>query len=215
VNLRGAAVFLDFDGTVTTYDTGLYLLEQLAAPEWRAIEQRYLAGEIGSRECMVGQWDLVPRDRDRIESVTRAVPLDPGFPALVDHLRSAGATVTIVSDGYGFRAREVAADAGLPVLTNDVDWATFEIRFPDQDPSCPCAACGTCKQAPIREAQSRGAGTVLIGDGASDAKAAELADVVFAKDRLAGWCRDRGRAFTPFSDLTDLVSTLVKDADLS
>lgn len=215
MDLRGASVFLDFDGTITTQDTGLHLLERLASEGWRQIEHRYLSGEIGSRQCMVAQWALLPRDRNLIEAVTREVPLDPGFPLLVAHLRSVGADVTIVSDGYGFRAQEVAAQAHLPVLTNAIDWDTFEIRFPNSDASCPCGACGTCKQAPIRAARRLGATTVLIGDGASDAKAAEIVDVVYAKDRLAEWCQNKGIPHRRFSDLGDLVAQLGTEAERS
>ncbi len=199
---------MDFDGTITTSDTGLHLLERLAPAAWRTIEAAYVAGEIGSRACMTAQWALLERDRERIEAVTREVPLDEGFEPLVGLLREAGCELTIVSDGYGFYAREVAAAMGLPVLTNDVDWVNFEVVFPPRADACPCDACGTCKQAPIRAARARGKTTVLIGDGTSDAKAAELADVVFAKGSLATWCRTAGRAHAEFRDLTDLAAQL-------
>jgi 2-hydroxy-3-keto-5-methylthiopentenyl-1-phosphate phosphatase len=202
---------LDFDGTVSTYDTGLHLLERLASAEWRAIEDRYLSGEIGSRECMGLQWQLLPHDRDLLEAVAREVPLDPGFAGLVERLRVWGAELTIVSDGYGFRAREVAVAAGVPVRTNAVDWERFELVFANSDASCPCAACGTCKQGPIRAAQRRGVTTVLIGDGASDAKAAEVADYVYAKAGLATWCDQRGIKHRSFTSLTDLLPLLESD----
>jgi 2-hydroxy-3-keto-5-methylthiopentenyl-1-phosphate phosphatase len=208
MDLRGASVFLDFDGTVTSYDTGVHLLERLAPGRWTHIEERYLSGEIGSRECMAAQWELVPRNRELIESVTREVPLDPGLPSLLAFLRSVDAEVTIVSDGYGFFAQEVGEEAGLRVLTNVIDWDSFEIVFPNRDDSCPCAVCWTCKQAPIRAAQESGRRTVLIGDGTSDAKAAQVADVVFAKDHLAKWCQQVGIAYWAFADLTDLAAQL-------
>jgi HAD superfamily phosphoserine phosphatase-like hydrolase len=208
VDLKGAAVFLDFDGTVSTDDTGIHLLERLAPPEWMEVEQQYLAGGIGSRECMARQWKLLPRNRQRIEAAAREVPLDPGFPALVAHLRAMGADVTMVSDGYGFRAAEVAREADLAILTNSIDWDAFEVVFAGNGAACPCAACGTCKQAPLRAAQASGATTVLVGDGASDAKAAEIADFVFAKGTLADWCAREGIAHQRFTDLFDLVTQL-------
>jgi 2-hydroxy-3-keto-5-methylthiopentenyl-1-phosphate phosphatase len=45
---------------------------------------------------------------------------------------------------------------------------------------------------------------VLIGDGASDRKAALLADVVFAKGPLASWCVAFGVACTPFDTLGEV-----------
>ena len=74
------------------------------------------------------------------------------------------------------------------MLTDAVDFATGELRFPHEDRCCPCSSCGVCKQAPIKDAEYRGRTTVLVGDGASDRKAALLADVVLAKGPLASWC---------------------------
>ena len=107
---------------------------------------------------------------------------------------AAGAEITVVSDGFGFYVEEACAPLGLEVLTNAVDFSTRELRFPHEDRCCPCSTCGVCKQAPIKDAKYRGQTTVLIGDGASDRKAALLADVVFAKDSLADWCTAFGVA---------------------
>ena len=87
--------------------------------------------------------------------------------------------------GSASTSRTRVAPLGLDVLTNAVDFTTRELLFPHEDRCCPCSSCGVCKQAPIKDAQYRGQTTVLIGDGASDRKAALLADVVFAKDALA------------------------------
>ena len=91
----------------------------------------------------------------------------------------------MISDGFGFYVQDACAQLGIPVITNAVDWATGALEFPNQDRCCACSSCGTCKQAPIKDARHRGRTTVLIGDGTSDRKAALLADVVFAKAELA------------------------------
>ena len=214
MDLRTVSVFLDFDGTITTVDTGVHLLDRLAPKSWRQIEELYKSGRIGSRECMVRQWQLLPRDRSAIEATVAEVPLDEGVVDLVDHLRSGGAEVTILSDGYGFRAEEVGRELGVAVITNGIDWDAHEVLFPNGSGTCACADCGTCKRAPIEAAQRRGRRTVLVGDGASDSKAAAAADVVFAKAELARWCRSNGIGFRPFDCLADvLVAMRVDDRD--
>jgi 2-hydroxy-3-keto-5-methylthiopentenyl-1-phosphate phosphatase len=45
---------------------------------------------------------------------------------------------------------------------------------------------------------------VLVGDGASDRKAALLADVVFAKGALASWCASNGVPHIRFERLADV-----------
>jgi 2,3-diketo-5-methylthio-1-phosphopentane phosphatase len=208
LDLTRVAVFVDFDGTVSEADTGVHLLQRLGAPGWSDVSEAYRRGEIGSRECLLDEWDLLPKDENLLRSVAREVPIDPGAAPLLDALRAAGAEVTMVSDGFGIRADEVAAELGVPLLSNAADWTTGRLEFPFEDRCCACSSCGTCKQAPIKDARRRGLTTVLIGDGTSDRKAALLADVVFAKGPLADWCEHNGVPHRRFERLADVQAAL-------
>jgi len=204
-DLSETTVFLDFDGTVTKADTGVHLLSRLVDDSvWRPVEEAYVRGDIGSRECLVAEWAMLPRDEALIRSVAGEVSIDPGFGSLVSGLRAAGAEVVVVSDGFGFQAREVCAAVGVHCVTNDVDWSTFALVFPNEDRCCPCSTCGTCKQAPVKDARARQRRTVLVGDGASDRKAAVLVDELYAKDGLAYWCDDAGVRYEWFDCLDDV-----------
>src|SRR3954464_14324957 len=182
VDLSRAAVFLDYDGTISTQDTGVALLERFAPPAWRDIDDEYVRGEIGSRICLLDEWDLLPKDEAQLRAAAAEVPLDPGVDGLVTALRAAGAEVAVVWDGFGFYVHERLAHLALPIVTNDVDWTSGALEVPQAARCCACSSCGTCKQAPIKDAKHRGRTTVMVGDGASDQKAALLADVLFAKD---------------------------------
>jgi 2-hydroxy-3-keto-5-methylthiopentenyl-1-phosphate phosphatase len=209
VDLSRAAVFLDYDGTISTQDTGVALLERFAPPAWRDIDDEYVRGEIGSRICLLDEWDLLPKDEVQLRAAAAEVPLDPGVDGLVTALRAAGAEVAVVSDGFGFYVHERLAHLALPIVTNDVDWTSGALEFPNADRCCACSSCGTCKQAPIKDAKHRGRTTVMVGDGASDQKAALLADVLFAKDGLARWCDRAGVAYHPFTTLADVHAVLI------
>ncbi len=117
----------------------------------------------------------------------------------------------MVSDGFGFYVHERLGHLGVPIVTNDVDWTTGALVFPNEDRCCACSSCGTCKQAPIKDAKRQGRTTVLVGDGASDQKAALLADVLFAKDGLAQWCTRNDVAFRPFETLGDVHAGLFSE----
>ena len=204
LDLSRTSVFLDFDGTISTVDVGVHVLTRAAPDGWRAVDAQFRRGTIDSRECILDEWELVQGDEATLRAIAAEVELDPGVGPLVDALRSAGAEVTVVSDGFGFYVEDAVRPFGLDVLTNAVDFTTRELQFPHEDRCCPCASCGTCKQAPLKDAQHRGRSTMLIGDGASDRKAALLADVVFAKDALASWCAAFGVEFVPFATLADV-----------
>jgi 2-hydroxy-3-keto-5-methylthiopentenyl-1-phosphate phosphatase len=46
---------VDFDGTVSLTDTTDHLLDRFSGPEWLEVEQDWVAGRIGSRECLARQ----------------------------------------------------------------------------------------------------------------------------------------------------------------
>jgi 2,3-diketo-5-methylthio-1-phosphopentane phosphatase len=209
LDLSRTSVFVDFDGTISTVDVGMHLLERAASPAWWDLHEQFERGEIGSRECIFDEWELVDSDESTLRAIASEVALDPGFEPLVSALRGAGAELTVVSDGFGFYVHDACAPFGVDVLTNDVDFASGALLFPHEDRCCPCSSCGVCKQAPIKDASARGQSTVLIGDGASDRKAALLADVVFAKGTLAAWCSAFGVACTPFETLADVHRALL------
>ena len=96
------------------------------------------------------------------------------------------------------------------MFTNEVDFTTGTISYPYFDETCPCGLCGTCKQAPMREAKSRGRTVVFVGDGVSDRRAAPLADRLYAKDRLAEWCDETALPYVPFATLGDVAADLLK-----
>ncbi len=208
LDLEHTAVFFDFDGTITHADSGIHLLQRLGSIGWDEASAAYARGEIGSRECLLDEWDKLPHDQAKLRAAAREVEVDPGFVPLLDALRSAGAQVTVVSDGFGFYAEEVCAAIGVPLLTNTVDWSTGELVFPHEDRCCPCSTCGVCKQAPVKDASHAGLTTVLVGDGTSDRKAALLSDVVFAKGALAQWCAMSDIPHTPFATLTEVHATI-------
>ena len=144
-DLSRTTVFLDFDGTVTTVDSGVHLLSRLVDESvWRPVDDAYVRGSIGSRECLVREWAMLPRDESLVRSVAAEVPIDPGFHPLVRDLRAADAEVVVVSDGFGFLAREVCAGVGVECVTNDVDWSTFALTFPNEDRCCPCSRHRCC-----------------------------------------------------------------------
>mgnify|MGYP003294992178 CR=1 FL=1 len=137
------------------------------------------------------------------------------FPGFVDSVRARGATVEVVSDGFGFYVASNLAALGV----NDVCIATNENRvgegsagmsFPFGHPSC--FVCGTCKRERVRLHQASGRVVVFIGDGSSDRYAAAHADVVFAKGSLARICTAEGWPFTSWESFAD-VATRVELGD--
>jgi len=208
----GVRVFVDFDGTISVGDTTDHILESFADPSWRMIEADWVAGRIGSRECLARQIDLVRASPEALDAFVRDATIDPHFAGFVALCGAYGLPITVVSDGLDRIATAMLARAGLnlPVVANHLEWLgarRWRLGFPHAAADCRATA-GHCKCATIA-AEPAGL-RVLIGDGRSDFCAAAGADLVIAKSALAEHCAGSGIAFKPFANFADASLILAR-----
>lgn len=184
-------VLVDFDGTIAPIDTTDLLLETFAEPEWRAIENDWKAGRIGSRECLVRQIDLVRASPAEFDAFIDALEIDPGFARFVNLAQGLGHAVAIVSDGLDRTIRSVLERHGIDVayFANRLEWRggdRWRLTFPHAKSDC-ASLSGNCKCA-FAEGEPRQL-KILVGDGRSDFCLAGRADLVLAKNSLLKHCR--------------------------
>lgn len=209
-------ILCDFDGTISTEDVIDGLLNRFGRPGWQALEDDWVAGRIGSRECMQGQVALLDVSREELDAHLDTLQIDPAFPAFVAAARARGHDVSIVSDGLDYAIQRILARHGLDDLQVAANrWnATDDPRRwrLDSPYSVPGCASGTCKCTCVESASPTSASPVLlIGDGRSDFCASGAADLVFAKGKLAAHCREQKfphHAIVGFADAIDLLRRL-------
>ena len=85
-------IVCDFDGTITGTDVIDNILQRFADASWEAIEDQWMKGEIGSRECLRRQLSLVQASPAQLLAYFDSVDIDPDFPDFVDHVISLGAS---------------------------------------------------------------------------------------------------------------------------
>jgi 2,3-diketo-5-methylthio-1-phosphopentane phosphatase len=208
---------IDFDGTVAPTDTVDALLEQFADPEWRRIEEDWVAGRINSRECMAAQLALVAADRPALEDFFRSVVIDPAFAEFVRYATTF-ADLAVVSDGVDYPIRQALQGLCDPPISVFANRLTFrpgglELSFPYADAACSVKS-GLCKCAVTRAIDAgRGLTTVLIGDGRSDQCIARIADYVLAKGSLIAFCEAEQIPYMPFETFSDVL-TMIRGWDI-
>ncbi len=208
--MNNVHVFVDFDGTVTNVDSTDLLLERFADPSWRVIEEAWVSGAIGSRECIARQIQLLQITPDGLEDFAASVRTDPHFPDFVAFCRRHAVPVTILSDGLDRVIARVLArlDLDIPFIANrmrHVAGSQWALEFPNAKGDCASLA-GTCKCAAMRSGPA--ARRVLIGDGQSDFCAATSADIVLAKHKLTNFCVERDIPHIVFSNFRDAAAIL-------
>ena len=213
-----AVVVLDFDGTITLRDATDAILDAFADPKWLQIEDAWLSGHIGSRECLAAQMALVNATSEQVDCLLDDISVDPGLAVLLDTCAALAAPVHIVSDGFDYCIARILGRPDLNLLTRltDSHIVSSSLRpngrrwlasFPH--PPEPCAhGCATCKPRAMDCLKGVGAVTVFVGDGMSDRWAANSANIVFAKDKLAVACDKASIAYTPYRTLAAVAEDI-------
>ena len=188
-----STVFIDFDGTIADNDVTDTLLERFAAPEWKTIEDEWLAGKIGARECMAKQIGLLKASPADLAKCLDEMKIDPAFPDFIHMLEHQGVDVSIVSDGLDYSIRSILKRYGLEnisIFANRLLYSgnnNWQLQFPFKNAACPAGNCKCRHFANIKNGFA-----LYIGDGTSDFCAAEKADLVLAKGKLADYCAING-----------------------
>ena len=203
------SVLVDFDGTIAVEDTTDLLLERFADPQWRKVEADWVAGRIGSRECLSRQIDLVRASALEIDRLADGVAVDPSFADFVATGRSFGLKIVVGSDGFDRVIARVLQRIGiaLPVVSNRLvpsEDNRWRAEFPhflghcrSQSGNCKCAIFGS-SSAPM----------ILVGDGRSDFCPAAQATLVLAKKTLAMHCQKSGIDHIKISGFSDATLAL-------
>lgn len=211
-------LFIDFDGTISKRDVIDRILEEFADERWLEWEEKWVKGEIGSRECLKEQFALVRAAPEQLNEFLATLELDEGFLPLVDFCFESNIKIHIVSDGFDYYIRRMLEKA-IPNLQrlNEINvWAniltaTGKNRWQTEFPYLPevCAdGCATCKPQVMEINNLSAAPSIFVGDGLSDRFAAQAANVVFAKGKLKDFCAENRIPLTEYNNLRQVAESL-------
>lgn len=185
--------FCDFDGTVTKEDVIDRILEEFADPMWKDIEESWVNGEIGSRDCLAMQTRLIQAtERDLLDFVD-GIDIDETFIDFARYCRGTGVEIIILSDGIDLFIKSILNRYGLNdirVFSNSLGSTAegCEMFFPYSLEDC-LSRSGICKCKMMEELSSPLSLNILVGDGRSDFCIARKANLTFAKSALLDFCR--------------------------
>lgn len=189
-------VICDFDGTITKRDTLDVFLERYAHPDWHIWEKKWFEGEIGSRECIRKQFDLIDgMTEEELYRFLRSVEIDDYFSEFYNLAKSKGIKVAIVSDGFDLIIRTILEHNGIndiEIYTNHLEFnnGVFTMKFPNISTDCKKES-GTCKCKIVNTFKKICNTIFYVGDSVSDFCVCDKADYLFAKHRLLNYCKEK------------------------
>jgi 2-hydroxy-3-keto-5-methylthiopentenyl-1-phosphate phosphatase len=200
------SILCDFDGTISPVDLSDFLYRRFAACGVFYADQ-WAQGLISTGEEVVRTFATVSAGSEEIAEALREVPIDVTFQELVQLARENGLDLAVVSDGLDWAIKIVLDAHGiqdLAIYANHVmiQDGKLNFEFPWYDPSCPLA--GVCKPLVMKQYRRGGGKIIFIGDGRSDQDAVQKADLVFAKDDLAEYCREKGIPAFEYKNFTEI-----------
>ena len=207
--MKDYIIVSDFDGTITKED-GLYkFIKTYAKGDWEKIEQDWAEGKISSKECLIEEFKLVPNlSEELISGFVKTVEIDHSFKDFYERICNQNIDFCVVSDGVDYFINKILERYnlfGLNIISNHGTFRgeSFELTFPNDFSSCKNNA-GTCKCKIIEDLRSKYNQILYIGDGVSDFCAADRADILYAKSKLADYCRKRNIKFIPYNSFSDI-----------
>lgn len=192
--MKEKIIVSDFDGTITQQDTLSTFLKRYADADWLQLEEMWEKGDIGSAECLVRQFDMVPDiSPEMIDEYLDTLQIDPFFKEFNEKRLKNGIDFLILSDGIDYFINRILQKNDIhnvKIVSNHGEFIgdKFTITFPNQNADCKKAS-GTCKCDIIKNLRADYVNIFYIGDGTSDICVANKADYLFAKSTLLNYCK--------------------------
>lgn len=208
-----AALFIDFDGTISPVDISNTFFAKFAGPDAKTAVDEWKRGLISSTRCLERELGAYRGDLEALRAYARKQTIDDGFFALEAACRETGVEIFVVSDGLDYYIEPFLEAHGAHV---NYRANKLEIRNSKPVLSFPyyretCGSCANCKSSHIEQAAADGKLIIYVGDGLSDKCAVTKADVVFAKGELAAHCKAAEIAHLTFRTLQE-VADYVKNS---
>ncbi len=208
----GYKFFLDFDGTITKEDLIDRVLEEFADPQWLKIEQSWVNGEIGSRDCLAMQMKLIKAKLCDILDFAEDIGIDETFLDFAKYCKDQAVQIVILSDGIDLFIKSILGRYGLNdirVYSNSLASTngSYEMYFPYFRNDC-LSRSGICKCKIMEELSSPSSVNILVGDGRSDFCVARKADLIFAKSDLLDFCRVEKIPYLEHTEFRDIMEWL-------
>ena len=205
----------DYDGTITHKDFYSLLAERYIPGDTPDYFAQYREGRITHFEAMAAYFAFAPTDEQQLEELLAASQADPDLGASAALLQRAGWELWIVSAGSSWYVERVLGRVGVAAAIYSNPGRLENGRglvLERLDPSSPyhSPSVGVDKSAVVRHALHVTEAVAFAGDGSTDLQPALLVrpELRFARGFLADALRERGEAFRPFSQWSQIAREL-------
>ncbi len=208
------SIFSDFDGTIALKDIGDEIFIKFGRIEpfhGQLLENKITIYDYWHKLCHNLKKGI--SKTDFIDYALRC-EIDQNFKSFAEFCRLNEINLTVLSDGFDTYINAIFGKYGIDwieVFSNKLlfDGENTPVPvFPYASESCNCRV-ASCKRNSMLNRSGDDDILIYIGDGHSDFCAAEHADIIFAKGKLAAHCNAERLPHYPFSTFFDVKRIIV------
>ena len=197
------SVFCDFDGTITSHDSIVFLTERFGGGHaFRSgARSRIKSGEWSVFEAIEHELATVTISWEEAVQVLKAnIKVDAFFGEFVAWCHKRSLRIQVVSSGMRPVVELFVGHLGLEIYAHPVTISPQGWHYqPDPD---------VMKVPVLEEGRRHTERLIYVGDGTSDVCAIPYVDDLFAKRYLAEYCDANGVPYIPFDTFADVQQRL-------
>ena len=196
-------LFLDFDGTISAGETFVKVLKTFTPDLAAELIPRIHAFDVTLREGVTRMLESIPSSQwEAAYTCADDVPLREGIAELVAWAKRNDIPLIVVSGGL-----EAMVRRKLGPLVHDIT-AVYAIQIDATGPFLKVVSPFADEQEMVAKvdvmAEHPADVRVAVGDSTTDVRMAQVAELVFARDRLCQQLDERGVAWLPWDDFNDI-----------
>ena len=227
-NIKKIYIFLDFDGTITQND-----LTDVIFRKYGGLDGA-LAKLINKDITIFDYWkafaSALPQDFEvnGLNEIIANEQIDPYFANFIELCKNNNLPIAITTDNFDlitkpFLQAKLPTDIYKNTLENNIycnkllkNGAKYIPQFTYANENCQCMS-AVCKRNVILSSTPDDSIVIYVGDGFSDFCAADVSDIIFAKNALAKYCSEKRLPhynYKSFFDIVQILSKLLNQSQL-
>jgi len=212
--MREFIFFSDFDNTITNKDFYKIVIEKHLGEKGIQLYNDWKAKKMKDVDFLNMVFSSMDSSEEEVISDILTIPFDMDAHSLIKEIKEAGGDFIILSAGADYYIKELLeyyGIEGVKIISNPSEYRDGGIHImQDYDSPYYSDVYGVDKALVVKDFKDKAKRIFYAGDSGPDLKAAEQADIIFAKGTLQKLLKDEGYPFIPINSFKEIKDYLVK-----
>ncbi|MGE5472657.1 MAG: MtnX-like HAD-IB family phosphatase [Ignavibacteriales bacterium] len=210
--------FSDFDNTITNKDFYNIVIEKHLQDKGVQLYNDWKAKKMKDVDFLNIVFSSMNSSEEEVIQDILTIPFDMNAPSLIEKIRQAGGDFIIISAGADYYIKKIFEHysiEGVKVISNPSEYRDGGIHImPDYTSPYYSDIYGVDKELVVKDFKDKAKKIFYTGDSGPDLKAAEQADVIFAKGQLQNLLANEGYSFVPIGSFKEIEEYFISQGVL-